>query len=99
MTSQNKNLTNQSKHKKATGLDDIPAEAWKTGCLKNVLLTIHNKTYHGDAPGIWVKGGILPFPKKDDLGITSNYRGITLSEVAAKIYNKMLLNRLRPHIH
>ena len=28
----------------------------------------------------------------------ANYRGITLSAVAAKIYNRMLLNRMKPHI-
>ena len=27
-----------------------------------------------------------------------NYRGITLTSIAAKIYNSMLLNRIRPHI-
>lgn len=83
---------------KATGLDGIPAEVWKVGCLDQQLLEVCNKTYHGEAPNIWLKGGILPFPKKGDLGITTNYRGITLSAVAAKIYNKMLLNRLKPHI-
>ena len=54
-----------------------------------------NKTYHGDAPNLWRKGWILPFPKKGDLSVTNNYRGITLTVVAAKIYNKMLLNRIR----
>ena len=55
-------------------------------------------TYHGDVPETWEKGGIIPFPKKGDLGKTSNYRGITLTAIAAKIYNRMLLNRIRPRI-
>ena len=38
------------------------------------------------------------FSKKGDLGQATNYRGITLTSIAAKIYNSMLLNRLRPHI-
>ena len=33
------------------------------------------------------KGGILFFPKKGDLGLAKNYRGITFPSIAAKIYN------------
>ena len=33
------------------------------------------------------------FPKKDDLGIAKNYRCITLTSIAVKIYNTLLLNR------
>lgn len=33
-----------------------------------------------------MKGGIVPFPKKDDLRFTVNYSGITLFSVAPKIY-------------
>lgn len=84
------------KNNKATGLDEIPAEVWKIGCLNDILLQISNKTYNGSAPDIWRSGGIIPLPKKGDLGLTKNYRGITLSVVAAKVYNKMLLNRIRP---
>ena len=34
----------------------------------------------------WMKGCILPFPKKGDLGLAKNYRGITLTSIAVKIY-------------
>ena len=50
----------------------------------------------GDAPNCWLQGAILPVSKKGALSIASNYRGITLSSSASKIYNKMLLNRIRP---
>ena len=83
---------------KATRLDEIPAEVWKTECLDQELLEVCNKTFHGDAPDIWRKGGLLPFPKKGNLAYTKNYRGITLSAVASKIYNKMLLNRMKPFL-
>ena len=46
----------------------------------------------------WTKGSILSFPKKGDLRISKNYRGITLSSIAAKIYNFLLLNRIEPEI-
>ena len=57
-----------------------------------------NKTFNGDRPNIWVKSGIIPLPKKGDLGDTGNYRGISLTVTAAKIYNKILLDRIRPHL-
>jgi hypothetical protein len=37
-------------------------------------------------------------PKKGDLSLATNYRGISLMPIAAKIYNKMILNRLIPHV-
>ena len=46
----------------------------------------------------WTKGWILPFPKKGDLSLTTNYRGISLTAIAAKIFNLMLLNRIHPHV-
>ena len=45
-----------------------------------------------------MKGCILPFPKKGDLGLAKNYRGITLTSIAAKIYNAQLQNRIEPKI-
>ena len=45
-----------------------------------------------------IKGCILPFPKKGDLGLAKNYRGITLTSIAAKIYNTFLRNRIEPKI-
>ena len=43
-----------------------------------------------------MKGCILSFPKKDDQGLANNYRGITLTFIAAKIYNAQLRNRIEP---
>ena len=39
-----------------------------------------------------------PFPKKGDLGLAKNYRGITLTSIAAKIYNALLRNCIEPKI-
>ena len=41
-----------------------------------------------------MKGCILPFPNKGDLRLAKNYRGITLTSIAAKIYNAQLQNRI-----
>ena len=45
-----------------------------------------------------MKGCVPPFPKKGDLGLAKNYRGITLTSIAAKIYNALLRNRIKPKI-
>ena len=45
-----------------------------------------------------MKGCILPFPKKGDLGLAKNYRGITLASIAAKLYNALLCNRIESKI-
>ena len=42
---------------------------------------------------------IVPLLKKGDLSLMTNYRGITLMSIAAKVYNKVLLMRIRDHMH
>ena len=81
---------------KASGLDNIPPEVWKCGAFNEELLHFCNEVYNGNRIERWTTGCILPFPKKGDLGLTSNYRGITLTPIAAKVYNLLLLNRIRP---
>ena len=44
------------------------------------------------------KGCTLALPKKGDLGIIKNYRGITLTVITAKFYNALLLNHIRPEV-
>ena len=46
----------------------------------------------------WTKSCILPFPKKGNLRIAKNYRGIILTSIVAKIYNALQLNRIEPKI-
>ena len=36
--------------------------------------------------------------KRKSIALTKNYRGITLTSIASKIYNLMLLNIIRPKI-
>ena len=45
-----------------------------------------------------MKRCILPFPKKGDLRLAKNYKGITLTSIAAKMYNTLLRNRVEPKI-
>ena len=64
------------------------------------LMTFYycNEVYKGNVIQPWTEGCILPFPKKGDLSKTSNHRGITLTSIAAKIYNALLLNRIQPEM-
>ena len=42
-----------------------------------------------------MKGCILPFSNKVNLGLVKNYQGITLTSIAIKIYNALgLMNRV-----
>ena len=45
-----------------------------------------------------MKGCILPFPKKGDLGLAKNHRGIILTSIAAKKYNALQRNRIESKI-
>ena len=79
------------KNRKAAGLDEIPPEVWKTRQFNDILLRQCNAVYSQNRIERWTKGCILPFPKKGDLGLT-------LTSIAAKIYNALLRNRIEPKI-
>ena len=86
------------KNRKAAGLDEIPPEVWKTKQFDDILLRHCNAVYNQNPIDRGMKGCIHPFFKKGDLGLAKNYRGITLTSIAAKIYNALLRNRIEPKI-
>ena len=89
----------QLKISKAFGPDNIPALIWKNNNFHNLLLNLCNHTFTNlNPPTVWNKSQIVPMPKKGDLSVATNYRGISLMPIAAKIYNKMILNRLIPFV-
>ena len=53
-------------------------------------------------PSVWFLSNIIPVPKSGDLSKPDNYRGISLTCVAAKLFNRLVLNRIRdpidPHL-
>ena len=83
---------------KTPGPDNIPAIVWKNPLYHQQLLDFCNETMKGNKPNALSRSTIIPIPKKGDLSLPSNYRGITLSALAAKLYNTMLLNRISPHL-
>ena len=86
------------KNRKAAGLDKITPEVWKIRQFDDILPRHCIAVYNQNTIDRWTKGCILPFPKKGDLGLAKNYRGITLTSIAAKIYNALLRNRIEPKI-
>ena len=86
------------KNRKAAGLDEIPPEVWKTRQFDDILLRCCNAVYNQNPTDRWMKGCILLFPKMGDLGLAKNYRGITLTSIAAKIYKALLRNCIEPKI-
>ena len=85
-------------NRNSAGLDEIPPEVWKTRQFDDILLRHCNAVYNQNPIDRWMKGCILPFPKKGDLGLAKNYRGITLTSITTKIYNALLRNRIEPQI-
>ena len=49
-------------------------------------------------PKQWFILNIIPKPKKGDISLGSNYRGISFSSLVAKTYNFMIININRPHL-
>ena len=64
----------------------------------DILLRHCNAVYNQNTIDRWMKGCILPFPKKGDLGLAKNYRGITLTSIVAKSYKALLWNQIEPKI-
>ena len=91
------------KRNKATALDcAITAEALQGGGdqMLDVIHAFYSEVYTSlSPPRQWITNVIIPLPKKGDLSLMTNYRGIPLMSIAAKVYNKILLNRIRPHVH
>ena len=89
----------QMKTNKAAGLDcAITAEALQGGgdAMANVIHCFCPEVYSNlTPPDQWITSVIVPLPKKGDLSLMTYYRGISLLSIAAKVYNKILLNRIR----
>ena len=63
----------------------------------DIILGFTNKAYSfKDLPLEWKTLTIVPVPKSRDLTKPDNYRGISLISLVMKLYNRMILNRLRP---
>ena len=82
---------------KASGEDGITPEFLKYGGLDDIVLNFVNHAFTtGHIPERWAKLIIVAVPKSGDLSNPNNYRGISLISLVMKLYNRMIMNRLRP---
>lgn len=83
---------------KAAGPDNIPAEALKADLETTVemLYPLFEKIWEEEeVPSDWKEGYLIKLPKKGDLSNCANYRGITLLSVPGKVFNRILLERMK----
>ena len=81
----------------AVGIDCIPLEIWEDPYFSNYLLELCNLGLNQHLkPKQWSQSAIKPIPKKTNASL-KQHRGISLNSIAAKLYNKMLLNRIQPY--
>ena len=89
-------VKNKLKRGKGAGPDDIPSEVLKYCDIDDLILEMCNRALlSGEKPSQWTRSNIVPIPKSGSLSNPSNYRGISLSCIIAKIYNRLILNRIR----
>ena len=87
------------KNRKVAGLDEIPPEVSKKRQFDNILHQHCNAVYNQNPIDRWMKGCILPFPKKGEPGLAMNYLGITLTSITTKIYKALLRNHIESKIN
>lgn len=86
------------KNGKASGPDEIPAEAIKADMETSISLfhSLFGKIWEEEeVPPQWREGIIIKIPKKGDLRDCGNYRGIMLLSVPGKVLNRILLDRMK----
>ncbi|CAH8605695.1 unnamed protein product [Schistosoma haematobium] len=88
----------QIKSGKVAGPDNILAEALKAhvAATARILHILFNKILDEEqVPKDWKEGLLIKIPKKGDLSKCVNYRGITLLSIPGKVFNRVLLNRMK----
>ena len=85
-------------NRRAGGCDGIPPELYKEGgeALIDMLKSLLDDIWDSEQiPDEWRTSVLLPFHKKGDTQICSNYRGISLLCIGFKLLETILLARLR----
>ena len=92
-----------SRNDTSPGLDDIPNRVLKIPELEGEvtdMLIRHSKALNNEntIPDDWRKSVIVSIPKKGNSTALGNQRGIAKTCSSAKLFNKVLLSRLKPII-
>ena len=86
-------ITDKPRNKKSPGLVSILAILWKDELFHQYLLNLCNHVFATlECPSGW------RVPKKGDLSDPFYYGEINLIAIASEIYNKLILNRVVPHL-
>ena len=62
MTWENLTIRRKNKNRKASELDEIPPEVWKTKEFDDILLVHCNAVYNQNTIERWTNGCLLPLP-------------------------------------
>ncbi|VDP59418.1 unnamed protein product, partial [Schistosoma mattheei] len=92
----------QIKNSKAAGPHNIPAEALKAdvAATARILHVLFNKIWDEEqVPKDWKEGLLIKLPKKGDLSNCDNYREITFLSIPEKVFNRILVNRMKACVH
>ena len=84
----------KGKNKKAVVLDEIPLQIWKTREFYYIQLRHYDAVYNQNTINRWTKRCIHRLPKKRDLGIAKNYRGITFKSI---VIHDLQCSTTQPH--
>ena len=87
------------KNGKAPGSSNILPEMLKVGCKDeefiNMIVDLLSSVWkERKVPKEWIDAILVPIPKKGDLKICDNWRGIALLEVVGKMVARIIQDRL-----
>jgi hypothetical protein len=91
----------QLRNGKAAGSYYIPAEALKADVetTVNILHPLFQQIWEEEQiPEEWKEGHLIKLPKKGDLSDCGNYRGIMLLSTIGKVFNRVILNRMKDQV-
>lgn len=86
------------KNGKSPGIDNIPPEVLKANpeATADILHRLLKQIWEEEAvPTEWKRGLLVKIPKKGDLTVCNNWRGITLLSVPSKVLTRIVLNRIK----
>ena len=86
---------------KAPSVDGISAELLKLGGAETIrwLTSLFNSIWSSECiPSDWLNHVIIPLLKKGSRSECGNYRGIALLSIPSKVFDRVLLNRMKPRV-
>ena len=93
-----KKALKRQKSGKSPGVDNINAEMMRSSSedAALALLSLFNRVLaEGTVPTDWKRSLIVKIPKKGDLSVCDNYRGVSLLSVPSKIFCRIVIDRIR----